>query len=245
MLLDKCVEGCAEESKILHARADVCRFLAASLRFPTPEFVEELRTNVHGDDIVALFRDAAVAVDSNGFSGLYSVLGNVHSVDISQQLSDFRSAYTLLFSHPERPLIPPYESQFLYWEQHPEGSFDKAPRMFVSTAALNAERIYKEAGVSLSDEFREPGDLISTELQFFALLLDEKGSSIEAEKTIEIERINALVREFSHYHISKWWKRFFDRLARSAVHPYYDAIGAMGSVFLDELYADSTAQIGA
>jgi len=154
--------------------------------------------------------------------------------------SQLRCAYTTLFTHPETPLISPYESQYLFWRKHPDGSFKDAPRMFVCPAAVDAERLYKKTGLSRSKELNEPGDYIATELEFVAHLFSRTAELIgfdENDKLAydELNWLDEVYAEFSRLHIQKWWLSFFTELAASREHPFYSLIGTIGISLLEAL----------
>jgi TorA maturation chaperone TorD len=210
------------------ALANVCEFLASVLRLPTLEAVKATEMPTFSDDLVKLLADAkpCLRLDLDVKTALSAYLHV--SVESEQRLDDLRYAYTRLFSHPEKPLIPPYESQFLYWEKHPDGTIADAPRMFVCPAAIDAERIYASVGLSRARKLNEPGDFIATEVEFVAKLFEHKSQLLRAEDYEASNRIDEVFWEFADSHIKKWWYRFFFRLKESRVHPFYDVIGTIG-----------------
>lgn len=110
--------------------------------------------------------------------------------------------------------------------------FDERPRMFVSPAALDAERCYKAAGLKRADAKNIPGDHIVTELQFMGRLHsgcaralmdgDEEANAIAKERIAEFERI----------HLKKWGEEFFTLLNRESRLGAYRLAGDLGVRFL-------------
>jgi TorA maturation chaperone TorD len=156
-----------------------------------------------------------------------------------QLLRLVRAEYTRLFTHPERPVIGIYESLFLYELQGRRG---ERPVLFVNAAALDAERLYREAGLVRSAEFNESGDHVATQLEFAGFLLRQRaqlsaGGSSGAEGAAGAEALerdvqamqhnSALCEEFWARHLSKWLLPFGEHIIDEAEHPVYTVVGEL------------------
>ncbi len=232
------------------ALADTSRILAAALRHPTRELIRQLCHPSFNAILQQLLADLGLPQNScPDTSAIQDVLTGEDTGE-EEALTALRCAYTALFSHPESPQLPPYESQYLYWRAHPEGNFDEAPRMFVCPAAVDAERVYKMAGLTRSKELNEPGDFIATEVEFLAFLfarISELLTLGDKDSTVldELEWLGAVYADFS-VHIQKWWQSFFDDLASSDIYPVYTLTGVIGQQLLQALSSVSlTGERGA
>ncbi len=180
--------------------------------------------------------------------------------DGRSELSSLRSSYTTLFTNPLGAKMHIHEAQFLYFLENPDADAGLSPRMFVNPAALSVERIVKKAGLSRNDKSNESADHIATEMELVSRLFAEKarcreiaerGGSLDGtgpalgteralgtEPTLESERaLDAVIREFSYYHCAKWHEKFFEQLAASGVHEFFNGLGWWGQFVTKALMA--------
>jgi TorA maturation chaperone TorD len=228
--------------KQYYAIADFCNLLAVLLRLPKEETIAMLVDGNVASQISEMSVDAGF--NESQKEQILTSLGSIRE-QIKRdgiELSALRHAYTTIFTHPEMPLIFPYESQFLYWEANPNGSYDLAPRVFVSDAALDAERCYKKAGLTRSPDVNVPADHIATEIEFMGKLYSHKAELLERVElsTEECDRVDELIDEFSRIHFEKWGIRFFEKCAQTDVYPLYKTVGTLGVVLMERLLSIST-----
>jgi TorA maturation chaperone TorD len=212
--------------------------LAALLRLPSEELSQALASSLLADDIRACAKEAGRGHSgSDRYAAAIELLDGLRASGRSA-LPELRYAYTALFTHPERPLCAPYESLFLHWRSAPGSSLKDAPPLFISPAALSAERIYKQAGLRLSAIPNEPADHIATELEFASKLLaaiDERALGKAADGADAADAARLALAEFIHYHVKPWWGAFFDRLVELGAHPFYTAVGLIGQAAAEAL----------
>jgi TorA maturation chaperone TorD len=231
---DICNHAGVHDKRKFQVISDFYRFFSSLLQLPTNALISSL----HDSSFEKGFRQM---VDEMGFrsnkvevsEALYCLksLGQKNETN----LQVLRHAYTTLFTHPDKPLIFIYESQFLFWEAHPDAGLDEAPRLFVNPAALDAERCYKKAGLSRSVDFNESADHMSIELEFMARLYAYRVELFEKGDTEELIRVDDLIAEFNSLHFKKWGIAFFQKCAQTSVHPFYQALGSIGAVFMEEM----------
>jgi TorA maturation chaperone TorD len=222
----------------LSAASDFLQLLATLFRLPTAVLSDSLVNETLRMEINLILNDFFGKANNEELQLGYDLLV-IAAQDNNAHLSVLRSTYTSLFTHPVKPQISLYESLFLFWEKDPEGSYADAPRLFISPAALSAERIYKKAGLKRSKEVNESADHISTEMEFMARLYAYKGKlMVEGEDEEEEEEgtaVDQVISEFMHYHVKKWWPKFFEKLALTDTHPLYGAIGLIGNIWINTL----------
>jgi TorA maturation chaperone TorD len=215
------------------ALSSLYQFLAILLRLPTEVLVSALKEST--------FKSAVLkSMDDIGFDETYAKAIAVALDEVSQfLLSDdsvlhtIRHEYTMLFSHPVRPKVDIYESLFLYWERHPNGTYDEAPRLFISDAALDAERCYRKVGLYRSQSVNEPADHMATELEFIGRLIEYKADLEHRPNSNEIVKVDDVIKEFLALHLKKWGAPFFRRVTVSTDNLLYKTIGLLGSAVVD------------
>lgn len=215
------------------SRADFYQLMAVMLRLPT----EEMAEGVHQHNVMNSFDELAdeMSLSQEAHTAIKHALINEGDETTSVTLRELREEYTDLFTHPESPRVHLFESQFLFWKDYPNARFDQAPRMFVSSAALDAERRYQKAGLARSSKRNEPADHMATELEFMALLHDRKAELIEAESWQEVRAIDVAMNEFIHFHFLKWGVDFFESCALQAKQAVYRMIGEVGAAFMKDM----------
>ncbi len=225
----------------MNAIADFYQLMAIMFRLPHDTMVEGL---VNGD-VVSGIKEMS---DEIGFTNqqlsriekeLSVIEGQAKEGKITLTL--LRQAYTKAFTHPKKPLIFPYESQFLFWEANPDSSYDLAPRLFVSDAALDTERCYKKAGLKRSEDKNFPGDYLPTELEFLGLLYDHmakiSASSTKTEGDASV--VWQLIREFDYYHLKKWGVDFFKKCIALDFNPTYTSLAIIAAIFIEEMLSQT------
>lgn len=147
-------------------------------------------------------------------------------------LSDMRREYTRLFAHPNKSEIDIYETLFVC-EIKSEDAVK--PALFISPAAIDAERCYRRAGLTLSKEVREPSDHIATEMEFMMFLYIQKAKALQENNVEEYDRREAEIKEFTELHLKKWAKEFFDACSTSSKNNVYRTFGEIGKLFMGKV----------
>ncbi|KTE90302.1 dehydrogenase [Desulfitobacterium hafniense] len=222
------------EIEIALAISDMYQLLAMSLHLPTREFVKGLLDGSVAEDIQAILEEIGF-----GHEKAEQLAASLKSLPeqkkpLEEMLAELRQEYTRLFTHPKEPEISVYETLFRY---NPEVDEVK-PSLFISPAALDAERCYKKAGLILSKEVNEPADHIATEMEFMMFLYLQKAKALQEDNRQEVERREGEIKEFYEVHLQKWAKEFYDRCVESNHSEVYKALGEVGSMFVEAMLAD-------
>ncbi|HBV86054.1 MAG TPA: dehydrogenase [Desulfosporosinus sp.] len=129
--------------------------------------------------------------------------------DSKSKLEDLTVDYAKLFIGPFDLLAPPYGSVYL------EGQ-----RRVMGDSTVKVLQFYRQAGLNLSDEFKEPPDHIVTELEFMYYLI---------AKHIETgdEQWLVMKEEFFNNFLSPWIKDFSIRIQENARTVFYKNLGQL------------------
>jgi len=228
------VTGMPQKVRQFVAASNLYQMLAIFLRTPSRELVSGIMSGAVSDTVLQLIDEAGLMKPSCVVIKAALDSLSQHTQEDGISLSKLRHAYTTLFSHPAKPEIAIYESLFLFWEKNPQGRLDEAPRLFVSPAALDAERCYRKAGYARSPERNEPADNMATELEFMYNLYASKADALAEGDQKKEGLADDCIEEFTRIHLRKWVVRFFDRCADVARHPFYHTVGLVGSAFVEE-----------
>jgi TorA maturation chaperone TorD len=216
----------------LAAVSDTYLLLATFMRLPTKAIVEDLNNGRVEQGIRALLGDLQLLQSGRETSS--KVLELLHSPLIrAVTLSELRSEYTRLFSHPDQPLVQPTEGSFLFFLDRPgDTGCRPAPRLFINPAALDAERIYKKAGFECSSALQEPADTIYTELEFMHRLYQAKLTALQSDDRDAGDLVDECLNEFTHNHLGKWAVAFFKAVVDNSKIDFYRAVGILGAAFI-------------
>ena len=158
----------------------------------------------------------------------------------SDSLSVIRQEYTRAFAHPRRPPIKLYEGLFVDDERERAGKEISYARLFVSPAAMDAERQYARAGVRCDNaEKRISADCITTELQFMSHLHTLMAKALVERDGDGFIQAAEWINDFKEKHVRQWMPRFFERCAEETQHDFYRLAGEMGLVLMKLDFTDA------
>lgn len=213
-------------SKLAHvalARANIFGLLAFAFFDPTEEFVGQLIDGSYVSELHGYFRDLTNRPISNGeareaFEPIKSVQADLARREMYDLLRELKVEYARLFIGPGQAAVPPYET--IYGRK----AKDISPLLMVSPEALAVEAAYKEAGVAISSELREPPDHFATECEFLYYLCGK-----ESDSWMEGNNKEALVWRrkqlaFIDGHLGRWGVQFCQDVEAESHHPFYKAI---------------------
>jgi len=191
----------SDAERLLAARADLSRLLAACYYEPAAEFAEEKVFDAmvaSADDI-----DAELGAAARGLAAAYT------ADDLQTLLID----YTRLFLAPEGPLAQPYGSVWLGGAQ---------PLMQDSTLAVMA--LYAEAGFEVDDDFRDLPDHIAAELEFLYALLFREAAARRQGDTGLADSARTLRQRLIAEHLGRSTPRFAAAMRAGAQTAFYRAL---------------------
>lgn len=211
----------------LFACSDVYQLLSMFLRLPTKELVEGLRDGSLADDVENIFHEIEID-DTETALFMESLRESSLSDTPEETLSGLRREYTRMFSNPKKPEIDIYEALFL-WDKD---SGEPKPSLFISPAALDAERCYKKAGLARSKEINESADHFATQMEFMMFLYADLATSLQEDEGEKYENTKEILQEFEQLHLKRWAQPFFKRCCDICNHPIMTGFWSIGDVFL-------------
>lgn len=183
----------------LAARADVCRLLAACYYEPQPEFAQ--------DGLFTALQAACARCDPQA-ERVAIELGSAFAAASDEELL---VDYTRLFLNPGGALASPYESTWL-GERDPV----RAQRI---TDAVTA--CYDEAGLQISDDFRDLPDHIAAELEMLYALLFREARAAAAGEPAARSAAGDQRRRFVAAHLGRWIQPFAQSVREGAMTRFY------------------------
>ena len=144
--------------------------------------------------------------------------------------------YNRLFVGPARVPCPPYES--VHVKDRPEMELG----LVLGPSAADVKRKYSEAGLVVSESFRDLPDHIGVELEFMWFLCDRE---LNSKDDGDAEKWRRLERDFLASHLEPWAGQFAAKVLGSTSSPYYRLAATVLQGFLtDEAEYLGTARRG-
>jgi len=202
------------ETLIVHeqSRMEVYRLLADCYHLPDQHFTEKL-DHLHR----AMKR---VCYQAAGYV-------NQMKTDI-EQIDDpgcLKIDYAKLFMGPYKLLAPPYGSVYLEGE-----------RLVMGKSTLDAQHRYREAGVDITEDFKEAPDHIAVELEFMHFLISNEIEAIAGQNIEGV--VNSLQRQrsFLEDHLGVWVSEFADNMENNAATMFYRNSAKATKLFVNDDY---------
>lgn len=216
--------------------ADIFQLGAIAWRFPTVKLAEGLLDGSFGADLSACMQEldcprerAEELAAALGAAAAQTAAGS------TQTLFDaLRTAYTVLFLVPKKEKVYLYESLFRY----PKNADKKDYSMFISPCALHCEQMYREAGLAVRKDAREPADHFATELEFYAYLNRMAGAKPEEGDWAR------RAGDFKTAHLDKWVPAFLSEVGRQSPSEIYRLLAGAGGVIWEAVGKRQPAQPG-
>lgn len=216
------------------AASDMYQLLSRSLHLPTEEIAMGLLDGSLAEDVLTILAELNLSAAEIGKIRTKFRAAISEGITQEELHAEMRREYTRLFTHPQKPAVDIYESAFRYTL---EGGKEKKPALFISPAALDAERCYKKAGLVMAKEVNEPGDHMATEMEFMMFLCLQKAKALQENNQEELAKREGEIQEFQRIHLQKWAKDFFNRCTSSSRSEVYRTLGEIGSIFMTEMLA--------
>ncbi|MBM4761066.1 molecular chaperone TorD family protein [Bacillus sp. B15-48] len=160
-------------------------------------FFEPLKSS-----LVALYPDLVTLSEK-----LEEEFNNLYTLD--KELTNLTVEHAKLFIGPFDVLAPPYSSIYL-----------ESGRQLQGESTTYAEKIYHEAGIAISEGFKDVPDHIKVELEFVYYLY------YQYVETNEVSHLHILTK-FIHTHLSKWVMPFKEQLLGRANLDFYRTLGEL------------------
>ena len=225
--MDIMMERTQFEYEQLLASSDMYQLMSMFLRLPTAELVEGLREGSLKQDVQDIFGELGVPAEETAsiLENLSAYEGGAH--DPQEVLSDLRREYTRMFTHPKQPAVSIYEALFLWNGDDGEPK----PSLFISPAALDAERCYKRAGLERSKEVNESGDHFATQMEFMMFLCRGLAIAMQNEDEGKFSELEDVWEEFAKLHLHRWARPFFQECAELSANRAMIAFWDVGNIF--------------
>jgi TorA maturation chaperone TorD len=219
------------EMNLAFATSDFYQLLSLSLQFPSEELATALNEGGFWEDALSILEDLSCRKEN--IRQMEESIAHVKTEAITAEdlYQKMRQEYTRLFNDPKNPQLAIYESLFLYKAKEN----GEKPMLFLSREAVDAEKMYKEAGVKVDKTFREPADHIATELEFMMFLYARKGKALQEQDGKELDKVSKIIETFQRKHLEKWEYAFFEHLETETGLGYYRVIARIAKAGLERL----------
>lgn len=205
----------------IESTADFFSLLSLLLFLPTAEIAQGIKDRTLEADMRAL-------LDELGLKKPETATLFPHDASSDDILDAMRQAYTRLFTHPKKPLVPITEMRFV--DMRDQAKIPSSA--FLNKAALHAESCYRKAGFALANETsREPGDHMGIELEFLGRAHTNLASALRTRDEKSRGFWEGAIRAFNP-HMRSWAIDFFESCRRNAQDPFYSRIGRIGCIFM-------------
>ena len=197
------------------ARGETYKLLAECYYLPTPELMRKL--------LELEQQMASVSAEA-----MLYIKEMKEEIKRSDDLDALSLDFSRLFLGPYKMHAPPYGSVYLDGE-----------RQIMGESTLDVKNIYRESGLDISSDFRNPPDHIAVELEFMYFLILKKIEAIEnsdIDSTVSfLEKQRAFLRE----NLGAWVFEFADTIEEKAETDFYRNLAKATRAFigqhLDEL----------
>lgn len=189
------------------ARLLLYRFLAQCYTYPEPAFCEAL----HGREVWDQLGVAGEALNRRIDQSIASLQACVRCYNGGDEklLTGLQIEYTYLFINtvPHVP-APPYESAYT------------GPSLLMGEPVSQVLRAYREAGLTMHDDYDALPDHIAAELEFVSYLVQQEVAVAKLDPG-EAEAWQARQRDFIAGHLLSWGPPFVKRVMEGARRPFY------------------------
>ena len=129
--------------------------------------------------------------------------------------------YAQLFVGPQELKAPPYGSVYL----------DKE-RKVMGNSTIEVIEIYRESGLTMSNDFRELPDHIAAELEFMYFLIIKETEAIEKSTADRALHFVEMQRLFTDKFLGQWVGRFCEKIKEGTDNAFYRALADCVSTFV-------------
>ena len=171
----------------------------------------------------------------NVLTGLQAIMGSLcesaippiskmrKEADRKDHFEELVADYAKLFVGPFTLLTPPYGSVYLEGEKKVMGD-----------STLEVRRVYRRAGLDISNDFHDAPDHIAAELEFmYFLIFKEVEALSESDVGRAIEFLNQQ-RTFLTDHLCAWVSQFTEKMEEVAETEFYKNLARATRAFLKE-----------
>ncbi len=193
-----------------YARAEAYKLLAECYYLPTPELIGKLKD----------LEQQMSGVCTEAMLYIKEMYEEIKRLDDLDALSlDF----SRLFLGPYKLHAPPYGSVYLDGE-----------RQIMGKSTLEVRNKYRESGLDISSDFRNPPDHIAAELEFMYFLILKETEAIgnsDIDSTVSfLEKQRTFLRE----HLGAWVFDFANTIEEEAETDFYKNLARATKTFIEQ-----------
>lgn len=118
--------------------------------------------------------------------------------------------YSRLFVGPYQLLAPPYGSVYM-----------DSGNAVMGKSTLDAENLYRDAGLDISGNFKQPPDHIAVELEFMYYLIFKQLEAVKKSDLYTASGYMKVQKVFLQRHLGAWLPEFADRVEKEAETGFY------------------------
>ncbi|UCE83108.1 MAG: molecular chaperone TorD family protein [Deltaproteobacteria bacterium] len=200
------------------ARGEAYKLLAECYYLPTPELkikltdLEQQMTNVCPEAMLYVKKMS-------------------EEIERSDDLDILSLDFSRLFLGPYKMHAPPYGSVYLDGE-----------RQIMAESTLEVRKIYRESGLDISSDFRNPPDHVAAELEFMHFLIFNKIQALENSEVDTAFDYLEKQRAFLTEHLGAWVFDFADSIEEKAETDFYKNLARATRAFIAE-YLDELSDL--
>ncbi|BCB96201.1 dehydrogenase [Dissulfurispira thermophila] len=129
--------------------------------------------------------------------------------------------YAKLFVGPNELIAPPYGSVYLDRE-----------RRVMGDSTLKTMELYREAGLVISDDFKELPDHVAIELEFMYYLVFKEVEALEKSDMDTAHKFIKMQQEFLNSFLGLWINPFCEKIKEGTDNKFYHSLAECVSVFI-------------
>lgn len=137
---------------------------------------------------------------------------------------DLMVEYAGLFVGPYELKAPPYGS--VYLDQQ---------RRVMGDSTMEVIKIYKEAGLSIDEDFKELPDHVAVELEFMYYLIYQEVEALEKSQLDKASALRETQELFLNRFLKPWVPSLCERIKASTDNEFYNSLANCVLVFVDHL----------
>ena len=175
------------------------------------------------EDLPNVLRDLQAIMGGLRESAAQHISRMMEELEEKNHFEELKTDYARLFVGPFTLLTPPYGSVYLDRE-----------RKVMGDSTVEVKRVYRKAGVDISEYFHDAPDHIAAELEFMYFLIFKE---VEALGQSDLGRaINFLnqQRAFLRDHLFAWVPQFTEKVEEMAETEFYKNLARATRAFLEE-----------
>ena len=200
------------------ARGNMYKFLAAAfLEPPTEALIRPLLADGFLEELEGLFGAPALG-DLRKFVTAFQ--GDYAGLD--QEFQD-------LFMVPLGRYVTPYEAVY---RDVREVDGEEVRGLLMGPSTLAVKQIFREAGVAISENFKDLPDHVGLELAYIEFLCTAEARAWDREDLDEMRRVRRLQRKMVQDHLLQWVPALCGRIRENAGGPFYRAIAGLTEGYL-------------